>query len=92
MPSSAGLHDSRACPEKRESGAGGGEYSLYGLYGDVQLQGTVFYLSVLKTVYNFVSLSEGYCRMIDLISLMNFACTSSKQKHDGFNVILLPSL
>ena len=63
MPSSAGLHDSRACPEKRESGAreGGVEYSLYGLYGDVQLQGTVFYLSVLNKVYNFVSLSEGYC-------------------------------
>ena len=39
----------------------GGEYSLYGLYEDVQLQGTVFYLSVLNKVYNFVSLSEGYC-------------------------------
>ena len=62
MPSSAGLHDSRAWPEKGESGArGGGEYSLYGLYEDVQLQGTVFYLSVLNKVYNFVSLSEGYC-------------------------------
>ena len=43
------------------SPGGGGEYSLYGLYGDVQLQGTVFYLSVLNKVYNFVSLSEGYC-------------------------------
>ena len=39
----------------------GGEYSLYGLYGDVQLQGTVFYLSILNKVYNFGSLSEEYC-------------------------------
>ena len=70
----------------------GGEYSLYGLYGDVLLQGTVFYLSPWGRGCNFVSLSKKYyLMMIDLICLMNFVFTSSKQKHDGFNVILLPS-
>ena len=38
----------------------GGEYSLYGLYGDVPLQGTVFYLSLWGRGCNFVTLSEGY--------------------------------
>ena len=43
--------------------------------------GYVFYLAVLKRVYNFVWVCQkGIACMIDFNCLMNFVCTPSKQK------------
>ena len=60
--------------------------------GNLEPGGSTPYMAYTGTGAEVVILwvcPKGITCMIDLICLMKFVCTSSKQKHDGFKVILL---